>query len=93
MVEEVSMIFRKEFEGIRVEVIDSLRLRPKEGRRRGEQGDRGEREAGDPGWTWAAQAAIVEKVFERRRVREAGLLAFDGGEGNGCVGGFLGGGG
>jgi len=50
-----------------VEVTDSLRPRPKEGRRRGEQGDRGERDAGEPGWTWAAQTVIVEKVFERRR--------------------------
>jgi len=64
-------MFRKGPEEIRVEVMDSLRPRPKEGRRRGAQGDRGEREAGDPGWTWAAQAAIVEKVAERRRVGAA----------------------
>ena len=63
----VEGVLRKEAEVIRVEVTDSLRPRPKEGRRRGEHGDRGERDAGEPGWTWAAQAAIVEKVFERRR--------------------------
>ena len=63
----VCKISRKEAEVTRVEVTDSLRPRPKEGRRRGEQGDRGERDAGEPGWTWAAQTVIVEKVFERRR--------------------------
>ena len=67
MVEGVSKILRKEAKVTRVEVTDSLRPRPKEGRRRGEQGDRGERDVGEPGWTWAAQTAIVEKVFERRR--------------------------
>lgn len=67
-VEGVSKILRKEAEVTQLEVMDSLRPRPKEGRRRGERGDRRERDVGEPGWTWAAQAAIVEKVFERRRM-------------------------
>jgi hypothetical protein len=69
--EGVSRMLRNEPELTRIEVIDGLRPRPKEGRRRGERGDLGEREAGDPGWTWAAQEAIVEKVFEGRWVGAA----------------------
>jgi len=75
----------------RTDVMDALRPQPIEGRRRGE---RGERDAGDPGWTWAAQAVIVEKVFERGRMHGeawgATALVYEGGEGSGCVGRFLG---
>lgn len=92
-VEGLSKAF-KEPDEARADVMDALRLQPIEGRRRGE---RGERDAGDPGRTWAAQAVIVEKVFERGRVRRgawgATTLAYEGGEGSGCVGRFLGGGG
>lgn len=57
----------KESDETRAHVMDALRPQPIKGRRRGE---RGERDAGDPGWTRAAQAVIVEKVRERGRICE-----------------------
>lgn len=92
-VEGVSRMLRKDPEVRRIEVMDGRRLREMEGLRElvTEGLRRGERGAGDPGWTCWAQEVMAETVLERRRGGEGGAPV--GGEGNAWVGRFFWGGG